>query len=120
MSFEIDPLHGELVCEYCRAVLTYPLDHPFTGFCSPACHQLHGENQLAELELEKPEPPAVRNAYQVIELWHELQRLHRENIDLKRYRKLYLDELKSGIKHGEKMMGIVLDGLLKQAKEHDR
>lgn len=49
-------------------------------------------------------PQSVLNAYEIVELWEENQRLRAEVNDLREYKQKYSDELDAGVKHGEQMM----------------
>lgn len=49
-------------------------------------------------------PQAVVNAYEIVELWEENQRLRAEIDELREYKQKYHEELDAGVKHGEQMM----------------
>lgn len=50
-------------------------------------------------------PPAVRNAYDVVQLWEENQQLKYELREAEKYRQLYFDHLNESIAAGEREIG---------------
>ena len=57
-------------------------------------------------------PAAVESAYEIIDLWEEVQRLRMENAHLKEFRQKYFDEVQNSINHSGAMIGSILGALV--------
>jgi hypothetical protein len=57
-------------------------------------------------------PRAVRQAYEVLDLWEQNCDLRERLVEAERYRQMYFDLLNESIKHGEIMIGNVIGAML--------